>query len=89
MVVDPVNARFSAFRDTNANGVANAGERLLGPWALDTGISLQNVDWAGNRMTFFPDGTTSQSGDLRVFDANGRTSTIRLSSLTGNVEILP
>lgn len=89
MTVNPVAATFAAFRDTNNNGVADAGESQLGPWPLDTGVQLQNVDWAGNRMTFFPNGTTSQTGDLRLLDGKGRSKLIRLSSLTGNVEVLP
>jgi len=80
---------FAAFRDTNGNGAVDAGETRLGPWPLDTGIQLQNVDWAGNRMTFFPNGTTSQTGDLRILDGKGRSKLIRMSSVTGNVEVLP
>jgi len=89
LTVNPVAASFAAFRDTNSNGVRDAGETALGPWALDTDVQLQNIDWAGNQMTFFPNGTTSQTGDLRVFDAKGHTKTIRVSSVTGNVEVLP
>jgi Tfp pilus assembly protein FimT len=89
MTVDPVNARFSAFRDSNGNGVADAGETQHGPWTFEVDVSLQNLDWAGNQMTFFPDGTTSQTGDVRIFDGKGRTKTVRVSSLTGNVEVLP
>jgi prepilin-type N-terminal cleavage/methylation domain-containing protein len=89
MTVNPGAATFAAFCDANANGIADAGETQLGPWPLDTGISLQNLSWAGNRMTFFPNGTTSQTGDLRVFDGKGRSKQIRVSSLTGNVEVLP
>lgn len=89
MTVDPVTSTFAAFQDTNGNGVVDGGETRLGPWPLDTGIRLQNVSWAGNRMTFFPNGTTSQTGDLRILDGKGRSKDIRVSSMTGNVEVLP
>lgn len=89
LTVNPVNATFSSFRDANSNGAFDAGETVLGPWTLDTDVSLQNIDWAGAQMTFFPNGTTSQTGNLRVFDAKGHTKTIRVSSITGNVEVLP
>ena len=89
LTVNPGASTFAAFRDTNANGAQDAGETALGPWNLYTDVSLQNVDWGGNQMIFFPNGTTSQTGDLRVFDAKGHTKTIRVSSITGNVEVLP
>jgi type IV fimbrial biogenesis protein FimT len=89
MTVDAVNAQFAVFQDSNANGVQDAGENGNGPWALDTGVTLQNLDWAGNQMSFLPNGTTSQTGDLRLVGSKGHTKTIRVSSITGNVEVLP
>ena len=89
MVVDPANSAFRVYQDDNSNAAFDAGETLLGPWALNTGVALQNIDWGGNQMVFFPNGTTSQTGNVRVFDANGHTKTIRLSSITGNAEVLP
>jgi Tfp pilus assembly protein FimT len=89
MTIDPVTDTFAVFQDNNGNGVADAGETTLGPWGLDTDVSIANVSWGGNQMTFFPNGTTGQTGDIRIFDNDGRTKTIRISSITGNSEVLP
>jgi hypothetical protein len=40
-------------------------------------------------MTFFPNGRTSQTGDVRIVDGRGRAKTIRVHSTTGNAEVLP
>lgn len=89
MVVDPVNDLYSAFGDTDGDGVPDPGERQLGPYQLEPGISLVNLGWTGNRMTFFPNGRTSQTGDIRIADGTGRTKTVRVHSTTGNAEVLP
>ncbi len=62
---------------------------LLGPYQLEPDISLVNLSWTGNRMTFFPNGRASETGDIRIADGNGRTKTIRVHSTTGNAEVLP
>jgi type IV fimbrial biogenesis protein FimT len=87
--IDTVNDRFSAFGDANGNGVADPGENVVGPWLADTDVSLVNVSWIGNQVTYFPNGRASQTADFRVVDAHGRTKTVRLSSITGNAEVLP
>ncbi len=89
MTIDEANARFSVFQDDNANGVADGGEDVQGPWNLYDGVQLQNVDWAGAAMTFFPNGTTSQTGDIRLVGNRGHSKVIRVSSITGNAEVLP
>lgn len=89
MSVDPANARYAVFRDDDGDGVRDAGETLQGPWILRDGIRLQNLSWVGNQMTFFPNGATSQTGDLRIVDGKGRARTIRVSSITGNAEVMP
>jgi hypothetical protein len=40
-------------------------------------------------MSFFANGSASQTGDIRIVDTRGRTKTLRVSSITGNVEVLP
>jgi prepilin-type N-terminal cleavage/methylation domain-containing protein len=87
--IDDAAMEFLVFEDADGDGVLDGGERTLGPYALAEGISLQNVDWADDQLTFFPNGAASQTGDLRVVDGRGRTKTIRVSSITGNTEVLP
>ena len=89
MTLDLVNQRYSVFRDTDGDGVQDAGETALGPWAMRDGVRLQNVNWGGNAMTFFPNGSTNQTADLRIIDVKGRSRTIRCSSITGDVQVLP
>ena len=89
MTLDLVNSRYSVFNDRNANGVRDVAETALGPWSLRDGCRLQNVNWAGGQMTFLPNGSTSQTADLRVIDVKGRSRTVRVSSITGNTEVLP
>lgn len=89
MTLDVANSRYSVFQDNDGDGVFDAGETALGPWSLNTGVVLQNVSWAGARMTFLTNGSTSQTGDIRIVDTRGRSKTIRVSSITGNVEVLP
>ena len=89
MALDVVNSRYSVFRDADGDGVQDAGETALGPWTLDNGVQLQNVSWTGAQMTFFPNGSASETADIRIADVKGRSRTIRISSITGNVEVLP
>jgi Tfp pilus assembly protein FimT len=89
MTVDPLNDRYLAFGDTDGDGVPDPGETLLGPYQLEADMSLVNLSWTGNRMTFFPNGRASETGDIRIADGNGRTKTIRVHSTTGNAEVLP
>ena len=87
--VDPVNDRYFAFGDADGDGVPDPGETTLGPYELQPDMSLVNLSWTGNRMVFFPNGRTSETGDIRIADGNGRTKTIRVYSTTGNAEVLP
>jgi Tfp pilus assembly protein FimT len=87
--LDTANDLINGFADANGNGVQDGGEAAVGPWQMDTDVSLVNVSWAGNTLTFFPNGSASQTADMRVIDNNGRTKTIRVSSITGNTEVLP
>ncbi|HET9887865.1 MAG TPA: GspH/FimT family pseudopilin [bacterium] len=89
MLLDLVNSRYSVFQDNDGDGVFDAGETALGPWSLNTDVVLQNVSWAGDKMTFFANGSASQTGDIRIVDTRGHTKTLRVSSITGNVEVLP
>lgn len=89
VTLDVANGQFSAFGDTNANGARDGAEPLLGPWPMNTDVSLVNVSWTGNQLTFFPNGSADQTADVMVNDTNGRTKTIRVSSITGNTEVLP
>jgi prepilin-type N-terminal cleavage/methylation domain-containing protein len=89
MTLDLVNSEYSVFQDNDNDGIQDAGETGLGPWALNDGVVLQNVSWAGNQMSFFANGSASQTGDIRIVDTRGRTKTLRVSSITGNVEVLP
>ena len=89
MTLDTANGRYTIFEDTDGDGIQDAGETTLGPYAMDVGMNLVNVSWAGSRMTFFPNGRTSQSGDIQVVADGGQTKTIRVNSTTGNAEVLP
>ena len=88
MTLDVANSRYSVFQDDDGDGVQDGGETALGPWNLYTSCTLQNVSWAGSQMTFFPNGSTSQTGDIRIL-CKGRSRTIRVSSITGSAEVLP
>jgi len=87
--LDLANHRLAAFADDDNDGVFEPGERVLGPWDLGDEIRLQNIDWTNNRITFLPNGTASQTGDIRVTDIYGRSRTIRVNSTTGSTEALP
>ncbi|MGH2571284.1 MAG: GspH/FimT family pseudopilin [bacterium] len=89
VTVDPVASRLFVFADTDADGVFDAGERSRGPFEVDPGVNLVNVDWAQNQISFRPDGTASQTGSIRVQDDDGRSKTIRVSSMTGSAQVLP
>jgi Tfp pilus assembly protein FimT len=88
VTVDPATSRLYVFADVDADGIYDAGERKLGPFEVDPGISVVNVDWAANQISFRPDGTASQTGSLRVEDDDGRSKTIRVSSMTGSAQVL-
>jgi len=87
--LDVANRRMSAFGDTNSNGAWDAGEDTRGPWIMYDDVNLVNVSWAGNRVIFFPNGRASQTADLQIVDNNARSRTVRISSITGNAEVLP
>jgi len=89
VTVDPSSSRLYVFEDTDADGVFDAGEKKFGPYEVDPGVDLVNVDWAENQISFRPDGTASQTGNLRVQDHDGRSATIRVSSMTGSAQVLP
>ena len=89
MTVDVANSRLLVFQDDDEDGVFDAGERQYGPYPMMDGIQLANVDWVNSQMTFNPNGSTDQTGDIRVLDQRGRSRTIRVSSITGNAEVLP
>jgi len=89
MTLDVANSQYSVFQDNDGDGVQDAGETGLGPWSLNDGVVLQNVSWAGAQMSFFANGSASQTGDIRIVDTRGRSKTLRVSSITGNVEVLP
>ena len=88
-VVQLDTGAFSVFQDSDADGVLDVGEKELGPYAMSEGIQIQNVSWPDGQLTFFPNGGASQTADLRVVDGKGRAKTIRVSSITGNTEVLP
>jgi Tfp pilus assembly protein FimT len=88
-IVDPPNSRYRMFQDSDGDGTQDAGERAYGPYTTDAGIRLINVSLTGNQVTFLSSGAASQSGDLRIVDGHSHDKTIRLSAITGNVEILP
>jgi Tfp pilus assembly protein FimT len=87
--LDVPNSWFWIFQDRNGNGNLDAGEDTLGPYLMEEGVQLQNISWANGQVTFFPNGSASQTSDLRVLDNKGRTKTIRVSSISGNTEVLP
>jgi Tfp pilus assembly protein FimT len=88
-IIDDVNSRYQMFQDTDGDGVADAGEQQYGPYATDGDIRLINVSIAGNQVTFLSSGSATQTGDIRIVDAHNHDKTVRLSAITGNVEILP
>ncbi|MEB3323314.1 MAG: type II secretion system protein [Synechococcaceae cyanobacterium] len=88
-VVQIEEGQFSIFRDDDEDGTRDGDERELGPYPMSDGVQIQNVSWPNDRITFFPNGGASQTADLRVVDAKGRSKTIRVSSITGNTEVLP
>lgn len=88
-VVEIVSDGFSVFRDDDSDGVFDAGEETLGPYPMSSGVSIVNVSWPVGGLAFFPNGGASQTADLRVVDAKGRSETVRVSSITGNTEVLP
>jgi Tfp pilus assembly protein FimT len=88
LTVDPATSRMYVFADTDADGIFDAGEKRLGPFDMDPGVHLVNVDWAQNQISFRPDGTASQTGSLRVQDDDGRSKTIRVSSMTGSAQVV-
>ena len=87
--LDVPNRQISAFGDDNSNGVQDGGEDTRGPWTMYDDVNLVNVSWAGNQVIFFPNGRASQTADLQVVDNNARSRTVRISSITGNTEVLP
>jgi Tfp pilus assembly protein FimT len=89
VTLDAVNDRMGVFEDADGDGVFDAGEETHRPYVMDQDVGLQNVSWAGNQLTFFPNGSASQTADMRVVDAHGRSRTIRVNSITGNTEVLP
>jgi prepilin-type N-terminal cleavage/methylation domain-containing protein len=89
IALDVVNSQYTVFQDVDADGVQDAGENVLGPWSLRDEVQLQNVSWTGAQMTFFPNGSASETADIRIVDTSGRSRTIRVSSITGNAEVLP
>jgi Tfp pilus assembly protein FimT len=89
VTLDVANRQMSAFGDDNSNGVRDAGEDTRGPWTMYDDVNLVNVSWAGNQVTFFPNGRASQTADLQVVDNYFRSRTVRISSITGNAEVLP
>jgi type II secretory pathway pseudopilin PulG len=88
-VVEIASDGFSIFRDDDSDGVFDAGERTLGPYPMSAGVSIVDVSWPAGGLTFFPNGGASQTADLRVVDGKGRSDIVRVSSITGNTEVLP
>ena len=88
-IIDPATDRYRIYGDADEDGIQDAGERSLGPYQLENDLQLVNVDWAGNQTTFLPNGSASQTGDIRVVDGRNRSRTIRVNSITGNAEVLP
>jgi hypothetical protein len=88
-VVQLATDSFSIFRDDDSDGVFDMGEETLGPYPMSSGVSLVDVSWPAGGLTFFPNGGVSQTADIRVVDGKGRSETVRVSSLTGNTEVLP
>jgi prepilin-type N-terminal cleavage/methylation domain-containing protein len=87
--LDVPNSWYWIYRDDDENGVFDAGETTLGPYVMEEGVGLQNVNWINGRLTFFANGSASRTSDLRVVDGKGRSKTIRISSISGNTEVLP
>jgi hypothetical protein len=88
-VVELDNDGFTVFRDEDGDEILDGDEEQLGPYAMSEGVQIQNVSWPNGRLTFFPNGAASQTADLRIVDGKGRAKTIRVSSITGNTEVLP
>lgn len=87
--LDTGAGQINLFADNDGDGVFEAGERSFGPYELGPNVTLVNVNWPNNQLTFRPNGTASQTGDVQVIDGKGRTKTIRVSSMTGNAGVLP
>ncbi len=89
VTVDPATSRLNVFEDKDEDGIFDAGERQYGPYEVDPGVNLVNLDWDQNQITFRPDGTASKTGSLQVQNGGGRSRTIRVSSMTGSAQVLP
>ena len=89
ITLDTTNRMMTLLRDDDGDGVFEGGERVLGPYEMGLDINLVNVDWDDDQLTFFPNGSASQSGEIQVTSNRGRSKTVRVSSITGNVEVLP
>ena len=89
VTLDTGAGQISIFADDDGDGVFESGEQSYGPYLLGENISLVNVNLTNNQISFFPNGTASETGDLQVADDWGRSKTIRVSSITGSTEVLP
>jgi Tfp pilus assembly protein FimT len=89
VTLDTGAGQINVFADTDGDGVFEPGERTYGPYSLGPDVHLVNVSLTNNQISFLPNGTASQSGDLQVTDDKGRSKTIRVSSITGSTEVLP
>ena len=87
---DFANGFFTVMDDDNNNGLHDAGEDLFGPLDIATDVTIQNgPDSAipGGKLTFFPNGSVSSTGQVTLSDLKGRSKEVWVYRSTGQVSI--
>jgi prepilin-type N-terminal cleavage/methylation domain-containing protein len=87
VVFDSNNGTYLAFEDADGDGVQDADETVTGPHSVPKRISIADVSFSGETVTFGPGGSATETGSVVVYNSRARALRIDLMAATGLVYI--
>ncbi len=91
IALDPQTDTYVIIDDDNNNGVADAGEAIIGPVGLPGGLDLRNGPWnpfPNDELILHPNGTANATGSITIRNKNGRERMLFVSQATGHAKKL-
>jgi Tfp pilus assembly protein FimT len=86
-VFDSENGTYLVFEDADGDGFQDSDEPVTGPYDMPKRISMGAVSFTGEKVTFGPGGSATETGSVVIFNSRDRALRIDLMAATGLVYI--
>jgi type II secretion system protein H len=87
VVFDIEDNTFFLFQDDDGDGNQDSGETTSGTYQVPNKVTLGDVSFAQNKVTFQPSGAASQSGSVELVNTRNLAQRIDLTAATGLVYV--